>query len=231
MSLLLQRLTSPPAQKLQTLQPTSSTVRYTVSTRSIPETLPAIIAHYASITLRIIFGIATILLVWAKWAADPAYGYRLGFMHKPWIHLLMADTKEAALLSFLYSCKWAYLLPAATIVLYLVVRRGYIEESLTVLHGLGVQTSTSASTYLQPPATRFIPTLNIQDILIHEAFRGFEVRFYLAIVVKGEQDVVVVFPTLLPRRAILEEVWRGGRRCLWGSGGKKVQEEKGRNND
>ena len=34
----------------------------------------------------------------------------------------------------------------------------------------------------------------IQDIFIHEAFKGFEVRFYLAIVVEGEEDVVVVFP-------------------------------------
>jgi len=55
----------------------------------------------------------------------------------------------------------------------------------------------------------------IQDIFIHEAFKGFEVKFYLAIVVKGEEDVVVVFPVLLPRRAILEEVWRGARNCLW----------------
>jgi len=45
------------------------------------------------------------------------------------------------------------------------------------------------------------------------------VRFYLAIVIKDEQEVVVVFPTLLPRRAILEEVWRGARACLYGSGG------------
>jgi len=59
----------------------------------------------------------------------------------------------------------------------------------------------------------------VQDIFIHEAFKGFEVRFYLAIVVKDEKEVVVVFPTLLPRRAILEEVWRGGRACLYGSGG------------
>jgi phosphatidylinositol glycan class H protein len=34
-------------------------------------------------------------------------------------------------------------------------------------------------------------------------------------VVKGEEDVVVVFPRLLPRRGILEEAWRGSRRCLW----------------
>lgn len=95
------------------------------------------------------------------------------------------------------------------------------EESLTLLRGLGLQTSTSAPTYLQSPRTRFLPTTQVQDLFIHEAFRGFEVRFYLAIVVKGEEDVVVVFPKLLPPRAMLEEVWRGARGCLWEGGGVK----------
>jgi phosphatidylinositol glycan class H protein len=72
--------------------------------------------------------------------------------------------------------------------------------------------------YLRPATTRFIPTTSIQDIFIHEAFKGYEVRFYLAIVVKGEEDVVVVFPSLLPRREILEVVWRGARNCLYGGG-------------
>ncbi|KAF2817300.1 uncharacterized protein BDZ99DRAFT_374402, partial [Mytilinidion resinicola] len=89
------------------------------------------------------------------------------------------------------------------------------EESLLVLRGLGIQTSTSSPTYLSTPTTRFIPTTSIQDIFIHEAFKGFEVRFYLAIVVEGEEDVVVVFPNLLPRRQILEEVWRGAKSCLY----------------
>jgi len=70
----------------------------------------------------------------------------------------------------------------------------YTEESLLVLRGLGIQTTSSASTYLSTASTRFIPTTVIQDILIHEAFKGFEVRFYLAIVVEGEEDLVVVFP-------------------------------------
>jgi phosphatidylinositol glycan class H protein len=41
------------------------------------------------------------------------------------------------------------------------------------------------------------------------------VRFYLTIVVEGEGEVMVVFPTLLPRRDILEVVWRGAKACLW----------------
>ena len=57
-----------------------------------------------------------------------------------------------------------------------------------------MQTSTSSPSYLSTASTRFIPTSVIQDIFIHEAFKGFEVKFYLAIVVEGEEDVVVVFP-------------------------------------
>ena len=69
-----------------------------------------------------------------------------------------------------------------------------LDESLLVLRGLGVQTSTSSSTYLSTSTTRFIPTAQIQDIVIHEAFKGMEVRFYLAIIVEGATEVVVVFP-------------------------------------
>ena len=67
--------------------------------------------------------------------------------------------------------------------------------------------------------TRFIPTEKIRDVLINEAFRGFEVRYYLIVVVEGEEDVVVLFPRLLPRRRIVEAVWRGIRGCLFEKGG------------
>ncbi|ODM14938.1 hypothetical protein SI65_09690 [Aspergillus cristatus] len=103
----------------------------------------------------------------------------------------------------------------SVVAMYGVFRKGYTEESLLVIRGLGIQTSTSSNTYLSKATTRFIPTAEIQDIVIHEAFKGFEVRFYLAVIVEGERNVVVVFPNLLPRRAILEEVWRGSRHCLY----------------
>ncbi|PTU21483.1 hypothetical protein P175DRAFT_0436027 [Aspergillus ochraceoroseus IBT 24754] len=105
----------------------------------------------------------------------------------------------------------------SVLVIYSVFRKGYTEESLLVIRGLGIQTSTSSPTYLSKAATRFIPTTEIQDIVIHEAFKGFEVRFYLAVIVVGEPEAVVVFPKLLPNRAKLEEVWRGSRHCLYDS--------------
>lgn len=84
-----------------------------------------------------------------------------------------------------------------------------------MLRGLGVQTTESPSTYLASPSTRFIPTEKIQDIFVNEAFIGFEVRYYLVVVVEGEEDVVIVFPGLLPKRRIVETVWRGARECLY----------------
>lgn len=53
----------------------------------------------------------------------------------------------------------------------------------------------------------------------------------MAVVVEGEEDVVVVFPGLLPKRAILEEVWRGARKCLWEGKEEKQQKEKGNVDD
>lgn len=61
-------------------------------------------------------------------------------------------------------------------------------------------------------------------------------RYYLVVVVDGEDDVVVVFPRLLPGRTIVERVWRGVRGCLWEpqdgvglGGGMKRWEEKSSN--
>ncbi|KAK3901125.1 phosphatidylinositol N-acetylglucosaminyltransferase subunit gpi15 [Staphylotrichum tortipilum] len=96
--------------------------------------------------------------------------------------------------------------------------RPHTTESVLVLRGLGIQTSTTSGGGGWGVQTRFIPTEKIRDVLINEAFRGFGVRYYLVVVVEGEEDVVVLFPGLLPRRRIVEAVWRGVRGCLWEGG-------------
>ncbi|KAL1792887.1 hypothetical protein ACET3X_009394 [Alternaria dauci] len=138
----------------------------------------------------------------------------------------MGHGVEAHLVRLAEACQWRYLVPSACLMLFLVLRRNYTEESLTILRGLGVQTSTTSLTYLQTPTTRFIPTTSIQDVFIHEAFKGFEVRFYLMIVVEDEEEVVVVFPRLLPRRGTLEIVWRGVRGGLWEDSVRGAEREK-----
>ncbi|KAL5374554.1 hypothetical protein DPSP01_011834 [Paraphaeosphaeria sporulosa] len=219
----LQRLSAPPVQTLHTLQPTPATVSYTVSTRPEATTLTAKLRFYAGIALRILVGLAAALLAWLEWCAS---------REQPAVALAwtLGDARAEEILVLVSRLPWRYLAPASLCAVYLALRRGYTEESLLVLRGLGLQTSTASSIYLRTPTTRFIPTTSVQDIFIHEAFKGFEIRFYLAVVVKGEEDVVVVFPRLLPRRGILEEVWRGSRRCLWedAGGAKRKGEEKGR---
>jgi phosphatidylinositol glycan class H protein len=242
MPTLLQRLTAPPVQTLNTLQPSPFTVLYTVSTRLVPKTVFASIASYVGLLLRMVLGCSAALLLWLR-------SHIQSMRTEHTLLGILGRLRTQQLLEFVDNCQWMYLAPCILSVFVLVFRRNYtgtprtyvsvvwtvsdmhVEESLTVLRGLGVQTSTTSSTYLQAATTRFIPTTSIQDIFIYEAFKGFEVRFYLAIVVEGEEDAVVVFPTLLPRRAILEEVWRGTRRCLWehrNKGGRRGNEHDGK---
>lgn len=42
--------------------------------------------------------------------------------------------------------------------------------------------------------------------------------YYLGVVVRGEDGVVVVFERCLPRLGVVREVWGGVREVLWGDG-------------
>jgi phosphatidylinositol glycan class H protein len=169
-------------------RPTPTTVSYTVSTRSEPRTFAAQLTNAISIMLRLAAGVLILLAL----------------LHEH--HAVFAGTiyslpsKLHALLPVLPAI--ATLPPALRIgayasVLWLVFRKGYTSESLLVVRGLGVQTATAGSSFLWGGSTRFIAASAVQDVFIHEAFRGFEVRFYLCIVVEGEEGVVVVFPVCL----------------------------------
>ncbi|KAF2634490.1 hypothetical protein P280DRAFT_474600 [Massarina eburnea CBS 473.64] len=213
---ILTRLASPPPQTLHTHQPTSSTVTYTVTTRPALTGLCAKLGFYVGISARVVLGMVAVLVVCLKWCVSLGIG----------ISVLGAFWGEGGergmrrIMKLIEITDGTYIIPLAILVLFLACKRNYKEESLTIISGLGLQTSTTSSFYLRSPSTRFISTTAIQDIFIHEAFKGFEVRFYLAVVVEGEREVVVVFPSMLPRRGILEEVWREGRKCLWEMGEK-----------
>ncbi|KAL1971262.1 hypothetical protein VTN77DRAFT_214 [Rasamsonia byssochlamydoides] len=196
--------------RLTVRRPSPTTVCFTVSNAPSRHTWPAKLAFCAEVLLRILVFIFVLLVDAAK--------LRHSFLVE---NGLWNDIWSTALGGF--ACRvadhygWSIIAGVSALLIYAVWRKGYTEESLLVIRGLGIQTSTSSSMYWSSAATRFIPTTQIQDIVIHEAFKGFEVRFYLAVIVEGEPDVVVVFPNLLPKRMILEEVWRGARQCLYES--------------
>lgn len=165
-------------------RPTPTTASYTVRNSKPPSTLAAHAFFYCLVLLRSISGAFFLWLLWTKWRAigiDPSCS-------EP-NESIICNLKRIA-----QTTPWLTLFPICSIGLWIAIRRGYVEESLLVLRGMGVQTSTSSWAYLLPPSTRFIPTTAVQDILIHEAFKGFEVRYYLAVLVEGEEDAHVVFP-------------------------------------
>ncbi|EGR45917.1 uncharacterized protein TRIREDRAFT_110631 [Trichoderma reesei QM6a] len=180
------------APRLRIRRPSPTTAEFTVTTLP-PRTLALRLLWLLLLALRISLSLVALLILYARWT-----------------------TPAGALLARIAaSVSLPVLLPVAAAVFYALSLRVHKEESLLVLRGLGVQTSESPATYLAGAATRFIPTEKIQDILVNEAFLGFEVRYYLVVVVEGEENVVVVFPGLLPRRKIVETVWRGVRECLY----------------
>ncbi|CAK44331.1 hypothetical protein CBS63078_6950 [Aspergillus niger] len=194
-------------------RPSPTTVSFTVSNASRRTSTPAKALFYLQVLLRAVTFLCVLLL-------DAAKFRRAVFMEDgSWIRwtTIWSSSLGISVCRIADAYSSVVVVLASAVVFYGVFRKGYTEESLLVIRGLGIQTSTSSQTYLSKASTRFIPTTQIQDIVIHEAFKGFEVRFYLAVIVEGESEVVVVFPKLLPNRQILEEVWRGSRSCLYDS--------------
>ncbi|KAF3935903.1 hypothetical protein ABW20_dc0104965 [Dactylellina cionopaga] len=194
---------------LRVRNPTPSTIEYTVTTR--PEKWSQ--RHNTLLALKaVVLGVIWFIIFLKQDYHDNGLqdGLRsLITSFKPDVRAKYLDLLRGKL-------HWPYLALLAFCGVWVASLKGSsfsrtTEESLLVLRGLGVQVTTSSSSYFVKADTRFIPTSTIQDIFIHEGFVGFEVRFYLAIVVREENEVVVVFPKLLPKREILENVWRGSR--------------------
>jgi phosphatidylinositol glycan class H protein len=175
-------------------RPSPTTVLYKVSTRSPTETFPVRLRRTLIGLVRILLGLSLLCLLITKShdSLSPRWKARADRLSSflP-ARLILIWTTSAARIP------WTYLAPLSLVMFSLILRKAYTTESLLVIRGLGVQTTTSSPTYLSTATTRFIPTNMIQDIFIHEAFKGFEVRFYLSILVENEHDVVVVFPVSL----------------------------------
>ena len=202
---------------LSTFRPSPSTVSYTVSTASPRQTFASHFLHYFLLLARILIGLATLLVLFTK-AFEPSSPQLTSlstYLTKyPWVqvgplaftalflvirrfHTGISSSSSSPPSLFPETQSNAHntltILPTPTHP-QLTPHFSFPEESLLILRTLGIQTTTLSSSYLMPSDTRFIPTSQIRDIFIHEAFRGFEVRYYLAVIVEGEGEVVVVFP-------------------------------------
>ncbi|TEA17516.1 Phosphatidylinositol N-acetylglucosaminyltransferase subunit gpi15 [Colletotrichum sidae] len=230
--------------RLHVRRPSPTTAEFTVTTRPYP-TLAVRLLSALLLALRVVVFFSSLLLLRAAWVKSPYAAAFLTSSRASDPYKSNNDTDGGDELSVSLESLWLalrtvdgsvpgrfaqHLVSACAVPLpvlavgcvaaaYATLLRTHATESLLVLRGLGIQTSSSSGSYLSAPATRFIPTEKIQDVLVNEAFRGFEVRYYLVVVVEGEEDLVVVFPGILPRRKIVETVWRGVRGCLWEADG------------
>ncbi|KAJ5643549.1 uncharacterized protein N7484_006056 [Penicillium longicatenatum] len=181
--------------RLRVQRPSPTTVSFTVSNAPRRSNSPAKILFGFQILLRAVLFCCVIIVALAR-LRHFSFQADGGIISWPAMWASPLGSRVCQLVDK-YN-PWA-VAAISIIVIYGVFRREYTEESLLVIRGFGIQTSTSSSTYLSSAATRFIPTTQIQDIVIHEAFKGFEVRFYLAVIVEGEPDVLVVFPKYLKK--------------------------------
>ena len=88
-----------------------------------------------------------------------------------------------------------------------------VEESLLVVPGLGLQlAATSASGGV---SRHFVDADRLRDVVINEGFvAGGRVVFYLALIVEGEERLLLPFRHLCPRLPVLAEICRAARGAL-----------------
>ncbi|KAI1348799.1 GPI-GlcNAc transferase complex, PIG-H component-domain-containing protein [Xylaria sp. FL0043] len=215
---------------LRIRRPSPTAAEFTVTTLP-PLTLPLRLSLYAINLLRALLSSLILLFLYAIWIQSPYSSNPLPPSNPNTLQPPPSSSPADLLTTLLASRPGIFAtrlaehtdprlaVPLCGAALYALTRRLYTEESLLVLRGLGIQTRSSKGNILAGRATtRFIPTEKIQDVLVNEAFLGFEVRSYLVVIVDGEPDVVVVFPKLLPRAQVVERVWRGVRECLYERG-------------
>lgn len=88
------------------------------------------------------------------------------------------------------------------------------EESLLLIRGVGLQIRTTYKLFNRTQ-TQFIDRARITDILINEGITRSQVRYYLAIFVKDDGKMAVVFEHLLPRiNPFLLQVYHGAREAM-----------------
>lgn len=79
------------------------------------------------------------------------------------------------------------------------------KESIALLGGLGLQLATT--TWSGRSSTRLVPLEAVEALLINEGVSVWKVTNYLAVAVKGESDLAIVFTALNPPLDVLREVY------------------------
>ncbi|CAO3621037.1 unnamed protein product [Mucor hiemalis] len=94
------------------------------------------------------------------------------------------------------------------VVWLLVKNKSVKQESILAIRDVGIQIKTSY--WGGASVSRFINRNKIQDIIINEAISFWQIKSYMAILVKDEDKMVVAFENTLPKlRPILLRAYQG----------------------
>ncbi|KNC47651.1 phosphatidylinositol N-acetylglucosaminyltransferase [Thecamonas trahens ATCC 50062] len=99
---------------------------------------------------------------------------------------------------------------------FLVIRARVVSESILVLRDLGMQ--LESTTVFGAKSYRFVEKERILEVVLNEGVDCHQVIYYLAVVVKGERDMLLVFPELKPRLPVLRNVFVEMREVLFNRG-------------
>lgn len=97
------------------------------------------------------------------------------------------------------------------------------KESLLVMRSVGLQLRTCY--FLGGEKTKFIPFIDINDVIINEAITMHHVVYYLAVLVSSNEDrnktteVIPLFMSSQPKLKQLIEIKRGCEEVLWNPDG------------
>ncbi|KIJ59198.1 hypothetical protein HYDPIDRAFT_101125 [Hydnomerulius pinastri MD-312] len=116
----------------------------------------------------------------------------------------------------------AYLLIGITLVLFVWSRCNQVlHESVLVFPTLGIQLeSHRGHPSLEPlfVSRRFIHASSLEDFVIHEGLRRWDVRYYLAAIKRssnGGLSIQVAFENILPYFPVLQEVYIGVQNAMF----------------
>jgi len=115
-----------------------------------------------------------------------------------------------------YWLRW--LLVLLTISYVIVILTHPVSQSMSIIPPHGIQ--LSSHTVLARRVDTFLPSHTISDILIHEGFHRFNIRYYLAIVVRsgksgGPVRIVTPLSDVNPTFKILREVYHATREAIF----------------
>ncbi|KAF1799451.1 GPI-GlcNAc transferase complex, PIG-H component-domain-containing protein [Mucor lusitanicus] len=128
------------------------------------------------------------------------------------IHLLDVFVWSVALY-LAQSQHYKYATITALIWLFLK-RKSVRQESILAIRDVGIQVKTTY--WGGSSVSRFINRNKIDDVIINEGISFWQIKSYMAILVKDEDKMVVVFEHLLPRlKPVLLRAYQGTRTIIF----------------